>query len=236
MAFIGLTSLPTISLWSTGHLSEGFRPRESKVSYLHSINQITIIPLSLNLINLVEKKLNITIRIDSNYPFHRTKVPIIPLVVICRRDAPEIHRLMVGRLVTAEPPTPSPFRTVPHTDQGHPMGRPRGIKRLAILTFMIIQLITNGVWRRKLLHLPRALESIAGVMSFVAGTSVTRDFNGLEQMDMIGEMVRILTQCIGPSPLLNHPHPQESLKALSPQPAFGVSRCRSGRIIQGRGH
>ena len=59
-------------------------------------------------------------------------------------------------------------------------------------------------------------------MSFVAGTSVTREFNSLEQMDMIGEMVRTLTHCIG-LPFLNHPHPQGSLEALSPQPAH----CRS---------
>lgn len=31
-------------------------------------------------------------------------------------------------------------------------------------------------------HLPRASESIAAFMSYVAGTSMTRDFNGLKQL------------------------------------------------------
>jgi hypothetical protein len=57
-----------------------------------------------------------------------------------------------------------------------------GITSLAILTFMIVQLITISMWRRKLPHLPRAPESIASVMTYVAGTSMTRDFNGLEQL------------------------------------------------------
>ena len=33
-----------------------------------------------------------------------------------------------------------------------------------------------------MLHLPRAPESIAEAMSYVAGTSMTRDFKGLEQL------------------------------------------------------
>lgn len=57
-----------------------------------------------------------------------------------------------------------------------------GIASLAILTIMIAQLIIIALWRRKLPHLPRAPESIAAVMSYVAGTSMTRDFNGLEQL------------------------------------------------------
>jgi hypothetical protein len=57
-----------------------------------------------------------------------------------------------------------------------------GISSLIILTIMIIMLIVIALWRRKLPHLPRAPESIAAVMSYVAGTSMTRDFNGLEQL------------------------------------------------------
>jgi hypothetical protein len=57
-----------------------------------------------------------------------------------------------------------------------------GITSLAILTIMITMLIVIGLWRRKLPHLPRAPESIAAVMTYVAGTSMTRDFNGLEQL------------------------------------------------------
>ena len=57
-----------------------------------------------------------------------------------------------------------------------------GIASLSILTTMIVQLIIIAKWRNKLPHLPRAPESIAAVMSYVAGTSMTRDFNGLEQL------------------------------------------------------
>jgi len=57
-----------------------------------------------------------------------------------------------------------------------------GITCLSILTIMLIQLIFLANWRRKLPHLPRAPESIAAVMTYVAGTSMTRDFNGLEQL------------------------------------------------------
>jgi len=57
-----------------------------------------------------------------------------------------------------------------------------GITSLTILTIMLVQLISISIWRRKLPHLPRAPESIAAVMTYVAGTSMTRDFNGLEQL------------------------------------------------------
>ena len=57
-----------------------------------------------------------------------------------------------------------------------------GIASLVILTLMIAQLIGISLWRRKLPHLPRAPESIASVMTYVAGTSMARDFNGLEQL------------------------------------------------------
>ncbi|KAH8589779.1 hypothetical protein B0O99DRAFT_692172 [Bisporella sp. PMI_857] len=57
-----------------------------------------------------------------------------------------------------------------------------GITSLVILTIMVAQLISISMWRRKLPHLPRAPESIAAVMPYVAGTSMSRDFNGLEQL------------------------------------------------------
>lgn len=57
-----------------------------------------------------------------------------------------------------------------------------GITSLTILSIMIIQMVIINIWRRKLPHLPRAPDSIASVMTYVAGTRMTRDFNGLEQL------------------------------------------------------
>jgi hypothetical protein len=56
------------------------------------------------------------------------------------------------------------------------------ITALAILTLMLVQLIIVNIWRKSLPHLPRAPGSIAAVMTYVANTSMTRDFNGLEQL------------------------------------------------------
>src|SRR5450432_1643545 len=57
-----------------------------------------------------------------------------------------------------------------------------GITSLAILVLMVVQLIIVTVWRRSLPHLPRPPNSIAAVMTYVAGTSMSHDFNGLEQL------------------------------------------------------
>jgi hypothetical protein len=56
------------------------------------------------------------------------------------------------------------------------------ITALAILILMLVQLIIVNTWRKSLPHLPRAPGSIAAVMTYVANTNMTRDFNGLEQL------------------------------------------------------
>ena len=56
------------------------------------------------------------------------------------------------------------------------------ITALAILTLMLVQLVIVNIWRKKLPHLPRTPASIASVMTYVANTSMTRDFNGLEKL------------------------------------------------------
>jgi Protein of unknown function (DUF3433) len=58
------------------------------------------------------------------------------------------------------------------------------IASLAILSLMVVQLIIVHIWRRSLPHLPRPPNSIAAVMTYVAGTSMTRDFDGLEQLSV----------------------------------------------------
>ncbi|KAK0718734.1 hypothetical protein B0T21DRAFT_295635, partial [Apiosordaria backusii] len=57
-----------------------------------------------------------------------------------------------------------------------------GIASAIILCVMLAQLILVIIWRRKLPHLPRQPDTIAAVMTYVAGTSMVRDFYGLEEM------------------------------------------------------
>jgi hypothetical protein len=59
-----------------------------------------------------------------------------------------------------------------------------GITSLAILGLMIVELIVVNIWRRSLPHLPRAPNSIAAVMTYVAGTRMIRDLDGLEQLSI----------------------------------------------------
>ena len=56
-----------------------------------------------------------------------------------------------------------------------------GIASLAILVLMVLQLVFINFWRRQLPHLPRRPDSIAAVMTYVAGTAMVRDFHGLEE-------------------------------------------------------
>jgi hypothetical protein len=53
---------------------------------------------------------------------------------------------------------------------------------LAIVTLMIAQLVLVNFWRRSLPHLPRRPDNIAAVMTYVAGTSMVKDFYGLEEL------------------------------------------------------
>ncbi len=56
-----------------------------------------------------------------------------------------------------------------------------GIASMIILGLMVVQLAFINFWRRQLPHLPRRPDSIAAVMTYVAGTSMARDFYGLEE-------------------------------------------------------
>jgi hypothetical protein len=59
-----------------------------------------------------------------------------------------------------------------------------GVAALAILALMVIQLGLVNLWRRALPHLPRRPDTIGAVMTYVAGTSMVRDFYGLEEMSV----------------------------------------------------
>jgi hypothetical protein len=45
---------------------------------------------------------------------------------------------------------------------------------------MLIVVVIINIWRRILVHLPRKPDSVANVMSYVAGTEMCHDFEGLE--------------------------------------------------------
>jgi hypothetical protein len=55
---------------------------------------------------------------------------------------------------------------------------------MAIVTLMVVQLVLVNLWRRSLPHLPRRPDTIASVMTYVAGTAMVRDFYGLEEMSV----------------------------------------------------
>lgn len=55
-----------------------------------------------------------------------------------------------------------------------------GIASVVILVAMIVQLVLVNLWRRQLPHLPRRPDSIAAVMTYVAGTEMVKDFYGVE--------------------------------------------------------
>jgi hypothetical protein len=57
-----------------------------------------------------------------------------------------------------------------------------GIVSLAILALMIAQLLVIHIWRRSLPNLIRPPDSIAAVMTYVAGTAMSRDFEELSQL------------------------------------------------------
>jgi hypothetical protein len=54
-----------------------------------------------------------------------------------------------------------------------------GIAAMAILVVMLMQLCFVFWWRRKLPHMPRRPDSVASIMSYIAETSMTRDFEGM---------------------------------------------------------
>lgn len=57
-----------------------------------------------------------------------------------------------------------------------------GIMALVIVALMIAQLAQVNFWRRSLPHLPRRPDNIAAVMTYVAGTTMVKDFYGLEEL------------------------------------------------------
>jgi hypothetical protein len=68
-----------------------------------------------------------------------------------------------------------------------------GIVSSIILFLMIVQLVLISWWRRSLPHLPRRPDTIAAVMTYVAGTNMGRDFHGLEELST-KERNKIITQ------------------------------------------
>lgn len=56
------------------------------------------------------------------------------------------------------------------------------VMALSIVTLMIAQLVLVNLWRRALPHLPRRPDNIAAVMTYVAGTTMVKDFYGLEEL------------------------------------------------------
>ncbi|KAK3934678.1 hypothetical protein QBC46DRAFT_347381 [Diplogelasinospora grovesii] len=56
------------------------------------------------------------------------------------------------------------------------------IASVGILFLMAVQLVLVNIWRRSLPHLPRRPDTTAAVMTYVAGTSMVRDFYGLEEL------------------------------------------------------
>ncbi|KAK4170481.1 hypothetical protein QBC43DRAFT_197574 [Cladorrhinum sp. PSN259] len=57
-----------------------------------------------------------------------------------------------------------------------------GIVSVVVLSIMLAQLVLVMIWRRRLPHLPRRPDTIAAVMTYVADTSMVKDFRGLEEM------------------------------------------------------
>lgn len=51
---------------------------------------------------------------------------------------------------------------------------------LIVLFIMLVQLAVVSIWRRGLPHLPRRPDTVAAVMTYIAGAAMNRDFDGLE--------------------------------------------------------
>jgi hypothetical protein len=56
------------------------------------------------------------------------------------------------------------------------------ISSLVILILMIVIVVVVNIWRRFLPHLPRKPDSVATVLSYVVGTRMCQDFEGLERV------------------------------------------------------
>jgi hypothetical protein len=52
---------------------------------------------------------------------------------------------------------------------------------LVILIFIACTVIVSNIWRRRLPHLPRKPDNVAAVLSYVAGSQVCANFEGVER-------------------------------------------------------
>jgi hypothetical protein len=57
-----------------------------------------------------------------------------------------------------------------------------GVSALVILAIMVLIVLAVNLWRRALPHLPRKPDSTAAVMTYLAGSGMVRDFEGVERM------------------------------------------------------
>ncbi len=60
-----------------------------------------------------------------------------------------------------------------------------GIASMAVISFMLVMLIVVNAWRTlSVPHLPRKPDNIAAVMTYVCNSSMNKDFEGLERVDL----------------------------------------------------
>ena len=52
---------------------------------------------------------------------------------------------------------------------------------LAILCFIAVTVIISNIWRRRLPYLPRKPDNVAAVLSYIAGSQVCANFEGVER-------------------------------------------------------
>jgi hypothetical protein len=63
---------------------------------------------------------------------------------------------------------------------------------LSILAFIAVTVIASNIWRRKLPHLPRKPDNVAAVLSYIAGSQVCANFEGVERAQIPVRDRRIL--------------------------------------------
>lgn len=52
---------------------------------------------------------------------------------------------------------------------------------MSILAFVVVTVIVSNIWRRRLPHLPRKPDNVAAVLSYIAGSQVCANFEGVER-------------------------------------------------------
>lgn len=63
---------------------------------------------------------------------------------------------------------------------------------LTILGFIALTVIASNIWRRRLPHLPRKPDNVAAVLSYIAGSQVCANFEGVERAQIPVRDRRIL--------------------------------------------